>query len=505
MDEIVLPLTEEPVTFTYWKAWSHNYLSSFSEVEAVKKLEEITGVHIEYTCVPSLSATEKFGLMLASGQYTDMFEESQIGTGTYSYPGGHDKAVADGMYVDLTDYVAAYMPNYREYQVVSDQVRRDSTTDEGRLVGAYMLRCVIDPQKKEITIEREPSWAGMAIRRDWLEQLDMEVPETIDELYTVLVAFRDEIGCPAPLSIDQYGMVGSSYLLSSYGAMSEWYRDGDEIKYGPVSDAYKQYVELMAGWYAEGLIDKDFMNPDQDMTGFATDRYGCGNIGWLMAADYYYSEAGSTTNPDFWLEPITPPTVNKGEVAPSMYPSYEVVQPTVITTECENIELACKWLDYHYTWDGMLLNSYGVEGISYHIDESNPNYYVYNDVMAKPEGMTITDARMMHILYNDPGLFDWRASFPYQNQDRVAAYDVWGQQTDEIMVPQGATLTSEEGNEYNNLYVDIKSYKDEMTVKFISGQEPLTKWDEYIKTLEGMNLARCTEIMQQSYDRYMSK
>ena len=39
-----------------------------------------------------------------------------MGEDQVTYPGGGDKAIDDGVYVDLTNYVETYMPNYRNYR-----------------------------------------------------------------------------------------------------------------------------------------------------------------------------------------------------------------------------------------------------------------------------------------------------------------------------------------------------------------------------------------------------
>ena len=42
------------------------------------------------------------------------------------------------------------------------------------------------------------------IRKDWLDDLGLEVPETIDEWYTALKAFKEEKGATAPLTLNTY-------------------------------------------------------------------------------------------------------------------------------------------------------------------------------------------------------------------------------------------------------------------------------------------------------------
>ena len=74
------------------------------------------------------------------------------------------------------------------------------------------------------------------------------------------------------------------------------------------------------------------------------------------------------------------------------------------------------------------------------------------------------------------------------------------------MLPAAAALTADEGNEYNTIFVDIETYVQEMTVQFIMGTMDIdSNWDNYVSTIESMNIARCIEIKQASVDRYLGK
>ena len=44
-----------------------------------------------------------------------------------------------------------------------------------------------------------------------------------------------------------------------------------------------------------------------------------------------------------------------------------------------------------------------------------------------------------------------------------------------------------------------------MFVKFITGVEPIEKFDEYIEKLKKMNVDRYIEIQQSAYDRYLQR
>ncbi|MEG2700922.1 MAG: ABC transporter substrate-binding protein, partial [Hungatella sp.] len=59
--------------------------------------------------------------------------------------------------------------------------------------------------------------------------------------------------------------------------------------------------------------------------------------------------------------------------------------------------------------------------------------------------------------------------------------------------------------EYSSLISDIKTYRDEMTIKFIRGTEPLDNFDKYLSTLDSMGIARLQEIVQIAVDEYNNR
>src|SRR5699024_2500149 len=63
-------------------------------------------------------------------------------------------------------------------------------------------------------------------------------------------------------------------------------------------------------------------------------------------------------------------------------------------------------------------------------------------------------------------------------------------------------FTKEEQKEINTIEVDLESYVEQMEAKFITGVEPFSKWDEYVETIENMNVEKYVEIHQDAYDRW---
>ena len=515
--EITLPITEEPVTFTCWKAWSSDYLTNLSENYAFQEMARLTGVTIDFTCVPASAAKEKFGLLLASGEYTDMIDGENPGE-TVVYPGGLDAGVSDGILRDMTEYVRKYMPNYRALLETYPDILQVAITDEGRNVACYGIRADLDYPTKSVIVENEPAWCGMAIRQDWLDELNLEIPTTIDELHDVLVAFRDNYG--AWMHLYQDGTIGNDYILSAYGVTQDFYMidGGDTVGFGPTTEAYKTYVTLMRDWYAQGLIDPDFVSTNStfiltDNEYYANDKCGVGMSYHGTSGRYHYIN-GYTDNEDMYLRAMVAPVLNEGDEVVTTWQSMPALRAHMTTTNLpeELMPIYAKWLDWHYTYDYAVLMAYGIEGESYEIDENSEWYFVFTDRIKNPEtpGMTPSAAKGLWTQNNIVGYMDWTSGFELNalsgNTWTEESYETWEQQTDQIMLPMYASLTTEESQEYQSLYVDIESYVAENTVQFIVGSKDIdTEWDAYLAELENMNVDRCVELKQASVDRYYNK
>lgn len=429
-------------TLTMW------YVDSYADrnintVRSVQEMEEYTGIHIEYQVGNYSNMQESYLLMFASGDIPDMVFH---GDG-FEYPGGGNKAIDDGIYLDMAPYVEKYMPNYRELIKTDETVEKMTKTDNGMMWSVYMLRC-----DDTGTPTPEMSSSGLVIRQDWLDELGLDTPVTIDDWYEALTLFKTEMGATAPLAIGNTANTGSDSFLSAYGVLSEFYMNEDGVvAFGPVQDGYRQWLELYAKWYGEGLIDPDFTSGNAfnylvvDASLIATGVSGAGTTIWGFTQDVYYTN-GTTTDPDFCLSPVNNPVLNEGDTAYAAMPHYTAECSVAVSATAKNPELVAKWLDYQYTIDAMKYNCYGIEGETYTYDESTG--FQYTDlIMDNPDGRTPTDAVAMNCRGDGPGLVTWERYNHYNDPEVIGAEAVWDTDSKALCLPE-VTLTEEEGRNY---------------------------------------------------------
>ncbi len=501
-----LPLCEEKQTLSFWFVWSNSYIESPNETPGAKKMEELTNVHIDYLPVASSEATEKFALMLASGNHPDMMLD-------FGYPGGGDAGIAEGVFVKLNDYVNAdYMPNYSRF-LEDEAIRKDTITDSGNIYAIYAMATnnFAEP-------DAENPWAGLMVRRDWLQDLNMETPVTIEDWEKMLTAFKEEKGAEAPLMIGSNGIIDGGntigtqqdegYFISAYGILSEFYQKDGKVMYGPIQPEYKEYLTLMNDWYNKGLIDPNFMSNNAGVfmpnDYSATGKTGAGR-GHFIASANFFALNGMSEDEDFFLQGVQAPVLNEGEVAQARNVNNPVREAFAISTSCKNVELAIRWLDYQFTREATLLNYYGVEGETYTI---NPETGIaeYNEwVLQNPDGYTAVDAHYLVGRGQGVGAFDYTKEFQVQDDSFFEAGRTWAKDGISLKLPDKMSMTAEEGSRFNSSYIDIQTYVQENTVKFITGAKPLGEFDAFVDGILAMDIEDCVALKQAALDRYNAR
>ena len=110
------------------------------------------------------------------------------------------------------------------------------------------------------------------LRRDWMEQLGVKEPKTLDEALSVIRAFQENrMGAeegedPVGLVCDPglVGTVSTSYSVDSvfemFGAYpQQWIKNADgEIFYGSLTEETKEALGYLRELYKQGILDPDF-------------------------------------------------------------------------------------------------------------------------------------------------------------------------------------------------------------------------------------------------------
>jgi putative aldouronate transport system substrate-binding protein len=502
-DEYVykMPIADSVYTITAWRAYTSTYLTSPNEILANIELEKRTNIHLDYKLVPQADAVTQYNLFITSGDYTDIIFQGMNGghVSAPEYSGGLDKAITDGVLIELSDAVDKWMPNLKEYMANDDEIRKQMHTDAGN-IGAIV----------NIQNGKEPAWVGPMIRKDFMDKVGVsEIPQTYDDLYNVLTKFKSELNLEQPLSINFAGYSSLSYgTIAGFDVSGEFYNENGTVKFGIIEPGFKEYITLMNKWYSEGLIDPEFFMRASD---FAVNRENmlADKIGVTDAGLYAFAPMfkGMSTNPDFKMVAIPFPRKTADAVAHFRRVN-EITGTTAIAVstavnETDKLEKIARWIDYRFSEEGAILLNYGIEGQTFDLVDDKPRF---NDAMLKDsEGRSFSDMQGIMTDGSFGCIYDWSRGFVAYDEETLKAMDIWGDSSSGDWVMPPVALTSDEGTEYSNIYGDIQTLVTETVAQFISGAKPMSEFDGFVEQVKSMNIERCIEIQQAALDRYLNR
>lgn len=492
----------EKITLSWYQTnTSGGVVQSMGEILAYQKYAEHANVEIDWQHPADGSdSNEQLNLLIASNQLPDIIFWNWKGM-----PGSITKYVKDGVIQPLNDYMQ-YAPNYQAALDEYPDVAKVVPLDDGTIPAFYQL----DPDPRRTT------YSGIIIRTDWLDTLGLSAPTTMDEWHDVLTAFKtqdpngngqaDEI----PWTEDKTQLLKS--FMPAYGIYQGMYinQDTQKVDYGPYNaEAFKAFLTTMNQWYSEGLIDQEFATNDSKiLTSNMVSNLGGATFGYVGGGVGNYTKAARVDNPDYTLKGIPGPKAENGV-------SYMVENDNmmkigwgaIITTQCENVERAVDLIDYGYSEEGQTLLNYGVENTSYEIVDGQPTFV--DSIMNPEEGKSRTQA-VTPFAQPTSGFakvmdYDAQAQIQYEIPEQNESIENWLEQDTSLFVHPNMLLSAEESSEYSSIYNEIKTYVDEMTLKFILGTESLDNFDKYIETLKNMQVERMIEIYQGAYDRFMAR
>jgi putative aldouronate transport system substrate-binding protein len=481
---------------TFPDALFASYPNGMADCQIYQAAEEATGIKIEYQPLSTSASSEQFNVIMASGSYPDL-----IGWGL-NYATGDDAAVEEDIYLDLTEYIAQYAPNYYNLLSTDDELLETAVTDGGYIVGFHAVRT-----------EESLGKAGLVIRTDLLSKLGLDKPYTIDDFENVLAAFKSE-GLEQPLMMLAPGAIQDNWLAAAFDvaafcnsfpqSVAPTYVEDGVIKFGPLEEGFKEYIELVHDWYEKGYIYSDFITANSNWNGPDYSNAITNGEAGIFYADWGniggYIDGSEVEG--FDLEATYDMHATEDSVNHfAQFTKKSVGNGFHITSDCADIELACQWGDWWYSEEGSLLANYGVEGVSYEYVDGVPQFT--ETVTEAPEGMR--DALLIYAS-NDTiccVIDDNAVASGYSEVDK-AAPEIWATGMDDAyVIPSTVTLSADENTDANAIYTDIQTLCLESIAKFINGDKSLDEYDAFVENIKSMNIQGYLDIYQAAYDRAM--
>ncbi|MDO3409312.1 extracellular solute-binding protein [Saccharibacillus sp. CPCC 101409] len=485
-----LPIVDEPVTLKVLTMRWGNMGDTFTQNQWLKDLEKDTNVKIEWQVVSSNDWSEQKSILLASGKLPDII----LGDQTFS-----DSDIVNNLsfFRPLDDYIDEYMPNLKAAMEETPELRKISTFPDGKI---YSLPTRLPSRPKT---KNQP-----VINKAWLDKLGLKAPETVEDLHTVLKAFKEKDpngnGKADEIPYTETGL-GMDFLnpfgITDINGNNMLVKGGKPVYY-PITDEYKEALKWAHEMYKEGLIDPEIFTQDATMTSAKQQNPDAAIVGftnqWTPDAVF-----GKWKDQYETIAPIAGPSgerYNPGDPNGMSFNRNELL----ITSSCANPEAAARWADQFYTNEASIQNFWGAIGTV--IEQGDDGTFT---LMDPPEG-TSADAwyweqslRDFGPKYVSPSFEDQIVLNPETGDGLKLEIDKLGR--DYVTTPYPNVMySSEEFQELPTLTTDIDGYVSTMRAQWVSKGGIDEGWDAYLKQLDQMGLEQLMKIRTEAYGRYMS-
>lgn len=496
------PLTEdyENNTFTLW-------------------LEEQTGVDLQFELFSNddAEAANQLALMITSGEelpdilwdFNGLTVESSIEYGQ------------DGYLINLDPYFEnlAYYYNIAVDLIPSEQEKGMLTSLNRDVENDAMYTFPSYQKSGDFMV------SYTRINHEWLEAVGAEMPTTVDELYDVLVKFRDEDpnGNGKKDEIPMAGFDGycaglDQHIINAYVYCNDKYiwNVTDGQLWAPYeTDEYREAMIYLNKLYSEGLFTDSMytMGSDSEYMALATPSDGVAITGVVAGHPSLVQEDQSPLVYDYTCVPVFADETGKGGYASTFGSKF--YYNTAITADCEDPELAFRLVDYLYSFDAVCNRRMGVEGEHWRraeegevtntgapaqqLELDSSIWGGQNSVVWHGLGNIIAPKGFYDDVYNDDG--SWGARVTTMCVEAINAYNAapW---PEELFTT--VSYTSEENAVVSELQTIYKDYIKSSRALFVTGEKDPSNdadWNAYLADLEALGQAELQATAQAAYDR----
>jgi len=485
-----LSAQSKTVTIAGWDTW-YPSVGYSSNPPVWQEIQKRSGIKIVFNIFDDYDT--KMKTVMASG--TDM-PDLFIVPPSWSNAGVY-KTAQDGLLLPLDNLIAT-SPNAANLR----QLFKDRPDVKGLLTA---------PDGHIYTLGDMPL-GGLAmqfqIRNDWLKKLKLAKPETADQWYTVLKAFKTKDpngnGKADEVPWSWYGDLLPPAFMTAFGMTPEDYRADAQGKVTAqfASDKYKSYLAFLNKLYAEDLIDHEKRDKAGLTALMAQNKLGM-EIEWTDNWTTFEKavKGGGITDADVLPLPPAHPVGQKGYYV-DRQPFWNQYG---ISATSKSVEASLKLLDFLLADPvGLTLKEFGIEGKSYTLVNGKPQYTAF--VLNNPDGLAAMDA--VRSLGGSPSLFarDLKEAFLQKAGTGAKFTTVYNELQPYLVKPFPQVIQlDQETRDLTKFLTDLTTYRSEMEDKFVTGKEPMAKFGDYVAQLKKLGLDQIVLIRQAQYDRYSGK
>ena len=509
--ELEFPL-KETTTLTGMISYPANTESDPNKRTIFKRLQEQTNVENKWTAIQGDQWADKITLNMSDpNKLTDFVF-------TAGFSDSNLLKYADyGAIIPLEEYIDAYMPNLKSVFDKYPEYRTMCTDVNGHIWSLPWIE-QLGSEKTAIQTVGNMSF----INKKWLDFLNLEIPETVDEFEQVLIAFRDHAselqeefgidGSIIPMScIVNNGDQDPAILINGFG---EGYGDADKDRHIAVTDdkkvicsatqeGYKKGIQWLHKLYEQKLIDPEAFTQEWStyVSKGKSGRYGvC--FSWDVA---------NIDNLKDWvpLPVLTADTTNLTPQNSSFTSGFDRGR-CVVTSVAKNPALVCAWLDQMYAPLQSPQNNWGTYGEDDEFDIFEMGENEDGEPMLKhaPLGdaspVEVREAEAvggpLAILDEYYGKYVTCPDDAQYRLDWIKDYFTPDMHTKYVY--PNVFMSREDTETLSNLQADIQKTINAKKSDWIMNGFDDADWDKYLKSLDAYGLNEYLELFQKYLDAY---
>lgn len=491
------------------------------------------GHNVEFELEQTYDQEERIALMLATGSIPDILWAVGLGNNNVVIYGAGEK-----MLLDWTPYLnKETMPNLMAQFELQPDAYAASICNDGAIYGLPYLT----ERNYPTATATAPNAMRLWINQEWLDQVNMEVPTTMDGFMDMLRAFKANIkieGKEVYPAMENAGFL-RKYILSNLGFYGTTTYDGitpmvknKEIVVPAYTEEYKAYLTYLHTMYEEGLISPDFFTLDSTtVKGYIADGV-CGVIGdWTLSMKEGFEK---------WVHVKPAATEYCENPVATVGPTYQANR-MFVSAETEHPEIIAKMFDYLYSPEGSMYYYYGPMKDSdplgllpgWYFDENGqmtagndepytayckkyiyPQQYAgYCAHLALPEAHRLANVpreiRNFKVTDAVTGMvFDAPEAMVYTHDDvgghwRLTVTEAYMNNATTIYLP-AVYMTEEDALTAGDLKTVLAKHIESESAKFVVGTRSLDEFDQFTAELEAMGVEEFQDIYVEAYSAYMN-
>ena len=459
-----------------------NGTEDYNTYPVAETIQRVTGYTVQYDMLPKDQAADKLKLIMASEEEYDMV----------TYGGDADLVTnyaQNGALTDISPYLES-APNLDAS--LSDYERETFTLEDGGLYAIGMESLSFDG----VGEVRE----ALFIRKDWLDDLGLEVPTTTDELVEVLRAFKDYDNGTGneviPMTLNGSNVTLSG-LLGAFGIPNDWNEVDGQLVHRVADPRMKDYLSFLESLYEEGLLDAEFPanKAENQLEKYTNGISGVAYFGyWDCPTLYDTMDQTQPGHEQAFIPYLVGPNGDSG-IGTTVSNGFDRI--CFIPKASQHVEDVIQFMNAYLEEDNFREICIGEEGVHYTIDE-NGEYW--------PISPTFFDERSLANNYDVSRLPIYSEYWMCRAKKDERQWNCWQalnrneEVTDQNVVSpaSGAPVFPETSKNKQSLDQMVLDQQ----IKIIAGSETVDSWDAFVEEW----MAAGGEAMTQEYnDWYAAK